>query len=122
MVMCIWSSGSRLYCLSKTDGNQKINDDNVRAFILSCAFGHMNTIEWLNELSKIDENQRIDIRANNDAIFKSSCTNGHKNVAEWLCTLNDNYKIEYDNDKMVPLIRNIKSILLDNDPEEIKNL
>ena len=116
MVMCIWSSGSRLYCLSKTDGNQKINinaDDQVfQAFGLSCAFGHMNVAEWLYCLSKTDGNQRIDIHANNDAIFKSSCTNGHKNVAEWLCTLNDNYKIEYDNGKMVPLIRNIKSILL----------
>lgn len=77
--------------------------------------------EWLYNLSKIDNNEKLNIHALGEYAFMWSPCNHHKDVAEWLCTLHNIYCIKYENDKMIPYIRNIKTIIEDN-AEEIEKL
>jgi hypothetical protein len=111
-----------LYCLSKSDGNTEINIniDNEYPFRLSCAYGHKSVAEWLYSTSK---NQKgIDITACNDYAFAASCIWGYTEIAEWLCMLDSRYKIEYSHGVMMPQIRSIKTILLENDTRSISEL
>lgn len=113
-----------LYGLSKTNDNTKINI-NTRdefAFRWTCSNGHIKTAQWLYDLSKTDGNKKININSRNDDAFKRSCKNKHKEIAEWLCTLDYHYKIKYDDDSIIPIIMNIKMILLDNDVELVKKI
>lgn len=64
----------------------------------------------------------ININANDDYVFRVSCEYGHKAVAEWLYILNNDYKIIYENSKMLPHIRNIRTILKENNLKEIHEL
>ena len=114
-----------LYYQSKTDENQKINinANDEDAFRKSCLSGHLDVAEWLYGLSKTDGNRKINININDDHAFTWSCLNGYNYVAEWLCTLCNDYKIKYDSDgKMIPSVRNIKTIFLENDCVEIDKL
>jgi hypothetical protein len=110
-----------LYITSKIDGNVKINinTDSDCPFRLSCEHGYKDVAEWLYCLSNIDGNGKIDISACDHYSFRQSCENGHKEVAEWLCTLDSNYRINYVGDRMVPHIRDIKLILVENDIDAI---
>ena len=43
--------------------------------------------EWLYNLSKTDNNTKVNINAESDDAFRWSCRNGHKEIAEWLYNL-----------------------------------
>src|SRR5208282_5336653 len=47
----------------------------------------------------------------------------HKDIAQWLCTLFSSYQIRYaDDGKLIPYVANIKTLLQDNNIEEIRKL
>lgn len=62
------------------------------------------------------------IERNNFAVIKNdiykffyqACRTGDKDMAEWICTINNNYKIIYENNKMIPYVLNIKTIISEN--------
>lgn len=83
------------YELSKNSHYEKPTIS-INEFIQACQSGHKEIAELLYNLSKIDDNIKIDIHANNGNAFKVACFYGHKNVAEWLYNLSksdDNTKI-----------------------------
>jgi hypothetical protein len=85
--------------------------------------GHKDTAEWLYCISKKDGNTKVLINAMDDYAFRESCGNRHKDTAEWLCTLDSRYRIKYsDTGAIIPHIRNIKAILLENDIQAIGEL
>ena len=107
-----------LYELSKTDGNTKIDIHVDNDFAFKRAWGSKEVAEWLYELSKIDGNTKIDIHVDNDHAFKLACKFGYNEVAEWLCTIENDYKIKYFRDEMIPIIKSKRSIIeLINDNE-----
>ena len=109
-----------LYELSKIDGNTKIDIhvDNDFAFKNACHNNSKKVAEWLYELSKIDGNTKIDIHIDNDITFKNTCYRGYKEVAEWLCTIENDYKLKYFGNDLIPIIKSKRSIIeLINDNE-----
>ena len=54
---------------------------------MSCFNGHKEMAEWLYNLSKTDNNSKVNINAESDDAFRSGCENGHKEIAEWLYNL-----------------------------------
>jgi hypothetical protein len=118
----------RLCNLVRSDGyRDDIDDiDNIKSniqhyFLFSCRKGHLDIAEWLYSISKTDMNTKININAKDDFAFRWACLNGHKDVAEWLSILDSRYQIRYNEDDMMyPYIRNIKTILLENDVQSIE--
>jgi hypothetical protein len=43
----------------------------------------------------------MDIRDNSDYLFKSVCVNNYVDIAHWLCSLEDNYRITVNNNRIV---------------------
>jgi len=68
---------------------KKYNDINIHAhdeyaFRLSCKYGHLETSQWLIELSKQSQFGLINIHADNECAFRWSCHNGHLETSQWL--------------------------------------
>lgn len=113
-----------LYNLSKKDNNNKIDihAQNEYAFVYSCINGHINVVKWLYNLSQTDDNKKINIHIENDRAFISSCINNKKDIAEWLCSICSDYSIVYVDNKLIPFVKNIKTILENNNQSEISEL
>ena len=64
-------------------------------FDKNCIGGHLAVAQWLYAHS----NEKVNIHANNEYIFKWTCANGQLAVAQWLYSLdNININIHADND------------------------
>ena len=85
------------------------NQDNI---IVSSNYGNNNVYIYnsdnsifttLYELSKTDNNTKIDIHIVDEYAFRCSCLNGHLETAKWLCSLTNKYKIiiNYNHIKLV---------------------
>ena len=78
------------------DKNKKLSHQDI--FILLCFDGKKSSAEYLLNLSKLNENWKIDINFNSDIAFRGACYNGHLNIVLWLHRLSqrDNHKIDID--------------------------
>jgi len=56
---------------------------------------HLKIAKWMMTLDN-----KPNIRANNDEVFRHACSFEHLEIAEWLLTLCDNYYIKIENNKI----------------------
>ena len=56
--------------------------------------------EWLYNLSKTDNNTKVNINEYEDEAFRYSCRYGHKEIAEYLVSLCRGYELVIENDKI----------------------
>lgn len=67
------------------DIEDKLNNDwNNYIFIVLCAYGYLETAQWLYSLGDID------IHYNRDGAFTGSCINNHFETAKWLYSIGAN--------------------------------
>ena len=52
-----------------------------------CMLGHKDLAQWLYNISKTDNNTRINIHTDDEFTFIATCASGHKDLAEWLYNL-----------------------------------
>jgi len=69
-----------------------IHINNEEPFRMACINDHLETAQYLYEISIIEKNP-INIRIMEDFAFKWSCDNYSTRTAEWLCTLCSSYLI-----------------------------
>lgn len=96
---------------SKTDSPIDYHAKDNRAFILACAYGHIDTVKWLYDLSVTYDILPINIRMNNDECFRLCCQNAvndiinntrkysgsdYYKVATWLANLCPDYIVNGD--------------------------
>lgn len=60
-------------------------------FIRSCIIGNLDVTKWLLELSYTNGFVPIDIRYNNDEVFRTCCEYGQLGIAKWLLELSYTY-------------------------------
>lgn len=72
--------------------NIDIHHDNEQAFHNACRNDNIEIAKWLYEIS-LNEGKPIDIRANNDDVFKRCTVLNHQEICMWLATLCDSYHI-----------------------------
>lgn len=119
-----------LYQISKIDNNTKIDihTDNEFPFRTACEFGYINLAKWLYNLSKVDNNSEINIHILDDYAFILSCQNNHVELAKWLCDITNSLKstykftIIYSDNKLIPLIQNIKTIFKFSKEDELDKI
>ena len=76
--------------------------------------------DWLYNLSKTDNNIKVNIRVDSDFAFKYSCRNGHKEVAEYLVSLCPDYKLVIENNEIKSYkIIKLKDRIKDKTDDEI---
>jgi hypothetical protein len=105
--------------ISFSNNSLNIHSRNEFVFRWACADGHLNVAQWLYNISYEKANDKINIRINNDFPFRCACNADHKDIAEWLCTINKDYKIIYNNGKMIPYIQDLKKILAEKNIDEV---
>ena len=113
-----------LYKLSKIDNNKTFdktffNYDAFSDIYMRSGKSAKLAMEWLYLTSFTSGNEPINIRQDNDSLFKLCCNYRRKEEAEWLLTLCSDYSIDNRCNQMVPVILSIqlkiKDYLLSND-------
>ena len=102
---CEWEYEENVFLSACCEGKLKVaqwlyslggfEDDINSAFNIVCDYGYLNIAKWLYSLGNID------IHAEEDEAFINSCISDHPKVSKWLSSIEDNYYVIIENNKLV---------------------